>query len=76
MMLSVQASAFDDGGFSYALTSETDVEVTGRASGNTATVIVIPDTAVDGTTTYSVTTIGAEAFFRSGLTSVDTGNSA
>ena len=48
----------------------TDVEVTGRASGNTATDIVIPATASDGATTYSVTTIGYAAFNGNALTSV------
>ena len=48
----------------------TDVEVTGRASGNTDTDIVIPATASDGATTYSVTTIGVGAFYVNALTSV------
>ncbi len=62
MMLSAQALAFDVGGLSYDVINTTDVEVTGRASGNTDTDIVIPATASDGTTTYSVTAIGSEAF--------------
>ena len=45
MLLSAQALAFDVGGLSYAVINATDVEVTGRASGNTATDIVIPATA-------------------------------
>ena len=36
-MLSAQALAFDVGGLSYAVINATDVEVTGRASGNTDT---------------------------------------
>jgi hypothetical protein len=70
ILLSAQALAFDVGGFSFSITSGTTVEVTGRASGNTATDIVIPATASDGTTTYSVTTIGEAAFFDNALTSV------
>ena len=38
MMLSAQASAFDVGGFRYVvIDGTTNVAVTGRASGNTAT---------------------------------------
>ena len=38
MMLSAQALAFDVGGFSYVvIDGTTNVAVTGRASGNTAT---------------------------------------
>jgi hypothetical protein len=70
ILLSAQALAFDVGGLSYAILNGTDVEVTGRASGNAATDIVIPSTASDGTTTYSVTTIGTSAFFNNDLTSV------
>jgi hypothetical protein len=41
MMLSGQASAFDVGGFSYTvIVGTTNVEVTGKASGNTDTDIV------------------------------------
>jgi hypothetical protein len=70
-ILSAQALAFDVGGFSYTVIgATTDVEVTGRASGNTATDIVIPATVLDGTTTYSVTTIGDSAFYQKALTSV------
>jgi hypothetical protein len=68
ILLSAQAMAFDVGGLSYDVINTTDVEVTGRASGNTDTDIVIPDTASDGTITYSVTTIGNEAFRKDGLT--------
>jgi hypothetical protein len=58
-------------GLSYSVIgATTNVEVTGRASGNTATVIVIPDTVVFSGTTYSVTTIGYRAFFNNALTSV------
>ena len=70
MMLSAQAFAFDVGGLSYDVINATDVAVTGRASGNTATDIVIPATVVDSGTTYSVTTIGESAFGSNALTSV------
>ena len=72
MMLSAQALAleFDDGGLSYDVINATDVEMTGRALGNTDADIAIPDTAVDGTTTYSVKTIGYEAFMYNDLNSV------
>ncbi|WP_415355416.1 fibronectin type III domain-containing protein [Halioglobus sp. Uisw_031] len=69
-MLSAQALAFDVGGFSYSITSGTTVDVTGRASGNTDTDIVIPATVADGSTTYSVTSIGRDAFQYNALTSV------
>ena len=36
ILLSAQALAFDVGGLSYDVINATDVEVTGRASGNTA----------------------------------------
>ncbi|WP_415357905.1 leucine-rich repeat protein [Halioglobus sp. Uisw_031] len=70
ILLSAQALAFDVDGLSYAVTSATDVEVTGRAVGNADTDIVIPATASDGSTTYSVTTIGGYAFASNALTSV------
>ena len=71
MLLSAQALAFDSGGFSYTVIGATlNVEVTGRASGNTDTDIVIPDTVQDSGTTYSVTTIGLQAFQNNNLTSV------
>jgi hypothetical protein len=75
ILLSTQALAFDVGGLSYTPTSGTTAKVTGRASGNTATDIVIPATASDGSTTYSVTSIGglgssAFAFANNALTSV------
>jgi hypothetical protein len=70
-ILSAQALAFDVGGFSYTVIgATTDVEVKGRTSGNTDTDIVIPATVLDGTTTYSVTTIGDSAFYQKALTSV------
>ena len=75
ILLSAQALAFDVGGFSYTITSGTTVEITGRALGNTDADIVIPATASDGTTTYSVTTIGDGAFFNNALTSVIIPNS-
>ena len=74
-MLSAQALAFDVDGLSYDVINTTDVEVTGRASGNTDTDIVIPATASDGSTTYSVTTIGDKAFCGNAHTSVIIGNS-
>ena len=60
MMVSAQAQAFDVGGLSYSVTdaAANTVDVTGRASGNTGTVIVIPASVTDSGTTYSVTTIG------------------
>ena len=52
ILLSAQALAFDFGGLSYAVFSgTTNVEVTGRLSGNTDTDIVIPATASVGSTT-------------------------
>jgi len=70
MMVSAQAQAFDAGGLSYNVTSATTVEVTGRASGNTDTVIVIPSSVSDSGTIYAVTTIGVQAFLNNALTSV------
>ena len=75
ILLSAQAFAFDVDGLSYTILNGTDVEVTGRAAGNTATDIVIPDTVEDSGTTYSVTSIGASAFNLNALTSVIIGNS-
>ena len=66
----VLALTFSTGGLSYNSINATDVEVTGRVSGNTATDIVIPDTVVDSGTTYSVTTIGNGAFYSNVLASV------
>ena len=43
ILLSAQALAFDVGGFSYTVIGATDVEVTGRTTGNLD--IVIPATA-------------------------------
>jgi hypothetical protein len=70
ILLSAQAFAFDVGGFTYSVIGGTDVQVMGRASGNTDTDIVIPDTVMDSGTTYSVTTIGDFAFSENALTSV------
>ena len=70
VLLSAQALAFDVGGFSYDVINATDVEVTGRAAGNTDTDIVIPATVSDGSTTYSVAAIEGGAFFANALTSV------
>jgi hypothetical protein len=80
-MLSPQALAFDVDGLSYAVTSATDVEVTGREGRDDGGVpdttnIVIPDTVMDSGTTYSVTSIGKSAFFSDLLTSVIIGPSA
>jgi hypothetical protein len=73
-MLSAQALAqtFDFDGITYYVnpfTIATDVEVRGRASGNTARDIVIPATVVDSGTRYSVTSVGFQAFRANGLTS-------
>ena len=73
-MLSAQALAqtFDFDGITYYVnpfTIATDVEVRGRASGNTTTDIVIPATVVDSGTRYSVTSVGFQAFHANGLTS-------
>ena len=64
MMVSAQAQAFDAGGLSYNVTDAVanTVEVTGRALTNSDTVIVIPSSVSDGTTTYAVTSIDYEAF--------------
>ena len=72
MMVSAQAQAFDADGLSYNVTDAVanTVEVTGRASGNADTIIVIPNSVSDSGTTYAVTTIGAEAFRSNRLTSV------
>ena len=70
MLLTGQVLAFDVGGLSYSAINATDVEVTGRASGNTATDIVIPDAVVDSGITYDVTIIGNYAFQSNALTSV------
>jgi hypothetical protein len=70
ILLSAQALAFDVGGLSYTILNATDVELTGRAAGNTDTDIVIPATVVDSGTTYSVTTIRVSAFAENALTSV------
>ena len=72
MMLSGQALAFDVGGFSYTVIGATnDVQVEGCAAGPcSSSDVVIPATAVDGTTTYSVTIIGDYAFYDNDLASV------
>jgi hypothetical protein len=76
ILLSAQALAFDVGGLSYTvILGTTNVEVTGRASGNSDTDINIPDTVSDGTTTYSVTIIGDWAFLGNNIISVTIGNS-
>ena len=70
VLLSAQALAFDVGGFSYDVLNATDVEVTGRAAGNTDTDIVIPATVVYSGITYDVKTVGYAAFDTNALTSV------
>jgi hypothetical protein len=75
VLLSAQALAFDVGGLSYSVINATDVEVTGRTTANTDKDIVIPVTVVDGSTTYSVTTIRPQAFEGDYLDSVILGNS-
>ena len=70
-MLSAQAFAFDVGGLRYTVTSGTTVSVVWillRSNPNKD--LVIPATASDGTTTYSVTTIGGYGFYFKALTSV------
>ncbi len=59
------SQTFDFDGFSFSVNTDdpTTVTVTGRATGNTNLVIVIPDTATDGANvTYAVTNIGDNAF--------------
>ena len=73
MMSSAQALAFDADGLSYSPTGA-NAEVTGRAVGNTSTVIIIPDIVSNSGTTYSVTSIGASAFEDDLLTSVTIGD--
>ena len=70
ILLSTQALAFDVGGFSYDVLNATDVEVTGRAAGNTDTDILIPATVVYSGITYDVKTVGYAAFDTNALTSV------
>ena len=70
MLLTGQVLAFDLDGLSYSVINPTDVAVTGRASGNTATDIVIPATVVDSGATYSITSIGGGAFGNNAITSV------
>ena len=70
ILLSAQALAFDVGGLSYDVLNATDVEVTGRAAGNTDTDIVIPATVVYSGITYDVKTVGEDAFDTNALTSV------
>jgi hypothetical protein len=49
--------------------------ITGRSSGNTNKGITIPSTVTNGGITYSVTSIGVNAFSQKGLTSVTIPNS-
>ena len=74
-LLSAQALAFDVDGLSYSVPlnpNDRQASVTGRASGNSATAIVIPISATGGTYNfdYSVTAIGDNAFQSNALTSV------
>ena len=64
------SGAFEQGDFAYLVTSATTVAVTGRASGNTDTVIVIPDTVTSSGIIYSVTSIGDQAFYFNSLASL------
>ena len=73
MMLSARAQAFDEDGLAYTITNSISpftVQVTGRASGNSATEISIPDTVTSNEITYSVTTIADSAFSSNALISV------
>ena len=64
------SGAFEQVGFAYVITSANTVTVSGRASGNSATDIIIPDAVASDGTTYSVTAIGNNAFIDNDLTSV------
>ena len=68
MMVSAQVQAFDAGGLSYNVTGTNTVEVTGRASGNNSTNVVIPASVTDGIDDYSVTAIKDLAFDSNSLT--------
>ena len=58
----------------YTITSDSTVEVSGDTTLTGS--LTIPSTVVNGSTTYSVTSIGDSAFFQcSGLTSVTIPNS-
>ena len=72
ILLSAQALAFDVGGLTYTVTSGTTVEVTGCDVFPCAVIkdIVIPATVVDSGMTYSVTSIGNDAFRSNNLASV------
>ena len=63
MMVSAQAQAqiFDDGVLEYNVTSANTVAVSGRATGFTDPVIVIPSSVSDSGTTYDVTSISNSA---------------
>ncbi len=63
--------SFTDQDFTFTDLSATEVAVTGRAEGNTATDITIPATATFNGTTYDVTSIGDRAFEFNDLESVD-----
>ena len=67
-------SRFTIGDLTYEITSETEVKV--QACIQSATSVVIPETVTYQGTTYSVTSIGAQAFFYfSSLTSITIPNS-
>lgn len=65
------AVEFNAGGLRYNTTGipNGQAEVIGRAPDNSATTIVIPVTAMDGTRSYNITRIGNQAFKGNGLTS-------
>ncbi|RRD01930.1 leucine-rich repeat domain-containing protein [Prevotella sp. OH937_COT-195] len=62
---SVQAQnvkEFTDGNFKFVTTSETTVEIKGFADNVSLTTITIPKNASDGTMSYTVTSVGDNAF--------------
>ena len=73
ILLSAQALAFDVDGFTYSVigaTNDVRVERVAHPGPCSSSDIVIPATVSDGSTTYSVTSIAANAFPRQRLTSV------
>ena len=62
---------FTVGELIYEITADGEVEVADTTSDSISGDLVIPSTVSDGSTTYSVTSIGDDAFYRcSGLTSI------